>query len=413
MLSDRPGSRVGRSALGLLLLLLSGALPRPPSALAQQGQDETIRNQILDSQQRLQEIRDERDRLRQQLDALTSQVHTVSEEIRNIERQIGTSSSVVAELDLQINALLEQVTLTTRDMLLTRDQLRARQVVLRERLRAIYKRGPLGTVQVLLSANSFSDLLNRYKYLHQIALFDRLLVEDVEQLERQLEAQRERLEDELRMVQDLRAEKTRELEGLEQLERQRQRRLRTVASRQTQARSRLSQLAAEEERLRSLLAELERARRETERRSGVPTVSTLRTSDLGQLNWPVEGRIVYGFGPERQGNTTILREGVGIGAPPGTPVRAVESGTVAYAGPRNLYGQSVILSHGGGYYSVYLYMQSLSVSEGQRVAAGQVIGTVGGAASPVGPHLEFQIHEPSGGGAPRAVDPVRWLRGRG
>lgn len=394
--------------MALLALLGSGAAR---AVAGQDGDDDAIRRQILESQERLAEIRNEREQLRQQLDDLSSQVHSVSAEIRNLERQIGSSSSVVAELDLQINALLEQVSITTADMLRTRDRLTARQVVLRERLREIYKRGAMGAVQVLLSARTFSDLLNRYKYLHQIALFDRMLVQEVTRLEGQLERQRDRLEQEVRTVQDLRDEKTRELEDLERLEQQRQRRLRTYASRQTQAESRLAHLTREEERLRNLLSELERARREAERRSGVASVSTLRTSDLGNLDWPVEGDIVYGFGPERDGNTTILREGIGIGAPTGSPVRAVEAGTVEYAGPRNLYGQSVILSHGGGYYSVYLYMQGLQVSQGQRVQAGQVIGTVGGSASPEGAHLEFQIYEPSGGGV-RAVDPVRWLRGR-
>ena len=389
---------------GLGLLLSSGA------GLGQE--EDPLREQIRESQGRLDAIRGEREQLRQQLDALTNQVHNVSEEIRNIERQIGSSASALAEIDVQIGALLEQVTIMTRDMLLTRDRLTARRVVLRQRLREIYKRGPLGAVQVLLAANSFSDLINRYKYLHQVALFDRLLVQEVGRLEGQLDEQRVRLESELDQVNDLRGLKGRELDDLRQLERQRERRLANYTTRQTQAESRMSQLAEDEQRLRNLLAELERARRDSERLAGAASVSTLRTSDLGQLSWPVEGSIVYSFGPERQGNTTTLREGIGIGAAVGTPVQAVESGSVLYAGPRNLYGQSVIVGHGGGYYSVYLYMQSLSVVEGQQIQSGQVIGQVGGSATPEGPHLEFQIYEPSGSGTPRAVDPVRWLQNR-
>ncbi|MFQ5690075.1 MAG: murein hydrolase activator EnvC family protein [Gemmatimonadota bacterium] len=396
--------RVGLAAWLFLIL--------PPPLVAQNPKGQPIEEQIRQSQQRLDEIRSEREALRRQLSDLASRVHNVSDEIRNLERQIGTSSSVVAELGAQINALLEQVSATTREMLLTRDRLTARKVVLRERLREIYKRGPLAPVQVLLAATSFSDLLNRYKYLHQIALFDRLLVQEVGRLEGELRNQRTALAARLDQVQGLRQEKGRELQDLERLERQRQRRLKRYTAQDTKARSRLAQLTQEEQRLRSLLAELERARREAERASGTPSSSTLRTSDLGQLNWPVEGAIVYSFGPERRGSTTTLREGIGIAAPAGTPVRAVEAGTVRYAGPRNLYGQSVILSHGAGYYSVYLYMQRLDVREGQEVQAGQVIGRVGGVASPEGSHLEFQIYEPGGGGSPRAVDPIKWLRER-
>lgn len=402
--------RIGRP--GLMLTAVGLALLSAPLSAPAQEADEAFRERLRESQDRLSQIRGEREQLRRQLDELTSQVHTVSEEIRIIERQIGASASVVSELDVQLGTLLDQVSLTTSDMLLTRDRLTVRRVVLQQRLREIYKRGALAPVEVLLAADSFSDLLNRYKYLHQVALFDRLLVREVSRLERDIEEQRARLSEELRQVERLRDEKSRELVDLEHLERQRQNRLRGVTQQRTQAQSRLTQLAQEEERLRNTIAELERARREAERRTGLASVSTLRTSDIGQLNWPVEGNILYQFGPEREGSSTTMREGIGIGAPVGTPVRAVEAGRVLYAGPRNLYGQSVIVGHGGGYYTVYLYMQSLQVTEGEDVRSGQVIGTVGGAATPEGPHVEFQIHEPSGGGAPRAVDPVRWLRGQ-
>lgn len=401
MRSERP--------LAAALWWIGLALPWPSPAA---GQEDVLQRQIQESRSRLEQIRNEREQLRRELENLTGQVHTVSEEIRNIEGQIGSSASVVAELNVQLGALADQVTVATRDMLWTRDRLTARKVVLRGRLREIYKRGPLAPVQALLSADSFADLINRYKYLHQVALFDRLLVREVGRLERELAEQRERLEGDLAMLSGVRQEKTRELQDLERLEQQRQRRLRGYTERTSQARTRLSQLAEEEQKLRDLVAELERARREAERLAGAPTTSTLRTADLGGLNWPVEGSIVYRFGPERQGSTTTQRDGIGIGAPAGSPVRAVEAGRVEYAGPRNLYGQSVIVSHGGGYYSVYLYMQSLAVRMGQQVEAGQVIGRVGGSGSPEGAHLEFQIWEPGGGGMPRPVDPVRWLRGR-
>jgi septal ring factor EnvC (AmiA/AmiB activator) len=396
------------SAAALVALLISSSW-----GLAQETSEDVIRRQIQDSQERLERIRGERRRLQNELQGLTSQVHNVSEEIRNLERQITTSSSLVAELDVQVLALLEQVAIGTRDMLLTRDRLTTRKVVLRERLREIYKRGPLAPVQVLLAATSFADLLNRYKYLHQVALFDRLLVREVGQLERELEDHRSQLASETDQIRRVRDEKAVELEELARLEVQRQRRLSSYTNRQTQAESRLAQLAQEEEQLRGVLARLEEQRRSFERETGAASVSTLTTGDLGQLDWPLEGTIVYNFGPERQQNTTILREGIGIGAPVGTPVRAVESGEVMYAEFRGISGNTVILGHGGGYYSVYLHLQNLTVSTGDRVEARQVIGRVGSSPTPdTPPYVEFQIHEPTGSGEPRAVDPVRWLRGR-
>jgi len=398
----RGGGRAAAAALAVLSLLLA-----PPAG---SGQDpDELRRQVEQSQARLQQILAERRQLQNELQGLTGQVHDVSAEITNIEQQIAASASLMAELDLQLGTVLDQVTIMTRDMLLSRDQLTAREVVLHERLREIYKRGPLATVQVLLSSSSFSDLINRYKYLHDVALFDRLLVEEVEDLETELERQRVDLADETAQIRRLRDQKVDELDELERLEQQRQRRLQSYTSRQTETRTRLGRLEEEEEELRSLMSQLEARRREAERSLGVASVPTLTTADLGRLDWPVEGRILYEYGPQRDGNTTIFRDGIGIAAERGAPVGTIGRGSVVFAGARTS-GQTVIIDHGGGYYSVYTRLQSLTVLEGQDVEKGQMIGRVGGEADE--PHIELQIYEPGSGG-PRAVDPVRWLREHG
>ena len=375
------------------------------------GQDE-IRDRIRDSQQRLEQIRRERQQLTNEASQLRGQVHNVSEEIRNIEARIGSTSSLLTELDVQIAAYGEQVDITTREMLLTRDELELRRTELQERLREIYQRGQLHAFQVLLEARSFADLLSRYKYLHLVARYDRMLVGQVRELEEKLSEQREQLASEYARLSALRMEKEREIGDLERLERQRQRRLSNVQARVSQTESRLSALETEERRLGDLLAELDRARREAERLAGTTRSSSLRTSDLGQLNWPVEVEVVYRFG-ERRPDVADSWKGLGIGAPRGTDVRAVEAGEIAWAGSRGLLGQTVIIDHGGGYWSGYLYLQDVRVGVGDRVTSGTVIGHVGGdEESPQGTHIEFQIYEPDSRGDPRQVDPVRWLRGR-
>ncbi|MET0399568.1 MAG: peptidoglycan DD-metalloendopeptidase family protein, partial [Longimicrobiaceae bacterium] len=137
--------------------------------------------------------------------------------------------------------------------------------------------------------------------------------------------------------------------------------------------------------------------------------SRLSTADLGQLGWPVDGRILYRFGRTTTPSGTVLRwNGIGIGAARGTPVKAVEAGTVVLAEPFEGYGPSVVVSHGGGYYSLYLYLDDVRVADGAEIARGQVLGSVGGQGTPEGPHVEFQIRSPGG----QAVDPLAWLRRR-
>jgi len=410
--ADRRSARVPARALrgawhfGLLsLVLLTVGVP----ALAAQN---TLGDQIRDSQDRLDQIRRERQQLAREYDELRGQVHTFSAEMTNIERRIGSSRNALDELDLQIQAYAIQVEETTRDMLHTHDELVLRRTELEARLREIYKRGDLHAVQVLMEARTFGDLLSRYKYLHLVARYDRTLVQHVQRLENLLIEQRQQLASEFARLRALRGEKQREVSDLESLEGQRERRLRNTQRRVSQTESRITELDEEEQQLGNLLAELERARREAERVAGTVSTSTLRTSDLGSLNWPVQGSVVYRFG-EAKPDVEDVWKGIGIGALRGTAVTAVEAGEVAWAGSRGVLGQTVIIDHGGGYWSGYLYLQDLRVRMGDRVSGGQVIGHVGGDEdSAAGTHVEFQIYEPGRDGNPRQVDPVRWLRGR-
>ncbi len=131
----------------------------------------------------------------------------------------------------------------------------------------------------------------------------------------------------------------------------------------------------------------------------------------GRIPWPVTGEILpdYSFGSHKnkEFNAVVDNTGIQIKAPMGTPIRAVAAGNVRYADWFKGYGKLVILDHGQGYYSLYAQANELNVTEGQKVAAGQVIGTVGDTGSLVGSSLYFEIRKD---GVPQ--DPIRWLKHR-
>jgi len=83
------------------------------------------------------------------------------------------------------------------------------------------------------------------------------------------------------------------------------------------------------------------------------------------------------------------------------------------AGPFEGYGPTVVVSHGDGFYTLYLYLEEIGVVQGRRIERRQVVGTVGGSDTPEGPHIEFQVRGPVNGGTPQAMDPLAWLRERG
>ena len=401
---------MARAPLAAALLL--GCLALTP--LDGAGQQTDLRREILESQRRLEQIRAERARLREEMASMRTRVTDVTTELAGVERQLSASRSVLAEIEFQSEATSLQIQETTRELVLSRERHSESQAILNRRLRDIYKMGPLHAVRVLLGASSFTDLLNRYRYMERIASFDRALVDRVAQLERDLVEQSEELNERMAQLGSLRQNRLAEVAQLRQLEAQHRTVLTEFRSRERQTVSRLDQLDQDESRMTSLIDDLERRRREIEAaRARSAEGSTLSGADAGTLDWPIEGDVIYRFGREQRPNGTVLRwHGIGIAAPLGTPVRAVRDGQVVLAGPFEGYGPTVILSHGGGFYTLYLYLEEIGVVQGRDVTAGQVVGTVGGADTPEGTHLEFQIRAPVEGGSPQAQDPLGWLRPR-
>jgi septal ring factor EnvC (AmiA/AmiB activator) len=389
------------------------ALLLPATASAQASD---LERQIADSRLRLEAIRSEREQLRDEMEGLVSRARDVSAELQNIERQLSVSRSALAEIDFQVETVTTRVNQTNVELASTRERLRDGRAVLASRLRTIYKMGSLHAVRVLLGADSFTDLLNRYRYLSMIASYDRALVERVSELEQALAAQNRDLLESLSELGRLRDTKQGEVAALRSVEAQREQALEEFRTRERQAQTRLEQLELDETRLTSLIDNLETRRRTGEARgpaAGVPPSNSLGVEDAGRLEWPVDGPILYRFGREQRPNGTILRwNGLGIAATPGEPVRAVRGGTVVMAGPFEGYGPTVVLSHGGGYYTLYLYLEDIGVVQNRTVEQGQVVGTVGGHDTPEGPHIEFQVRAPVNGGAPQAQDPLEWLRPR-
>jgi septal ring factor EnvC (AmiA/AmiB activator) len=395
-----PSTRLPIRLSALLLLCLLA----PPPAAAQQDLEE--------SRRRLQEIRRERDRLQEQQQRLQGQVHDVNDELSNLERQRESTQKIVDEIERQIGGLSSQLDRTSAELILAEDNLAERRAVLERRLVDIYKRGPLYTFQALLAAESFGDLLSRYKYLYLTSRQDRALVGDVEKLRNRVVDHRDDLLDVRKQLDRTREEREAEYSKYTELAQARARRLSQLRRSAQSTERRLDSLQRDEARLNNVLAALERTRRDEASRGlrgTTPAPGSITTADLGRLDWPVEGAIVYRFGRDTLPSGGIIRwNGVGIAAGMGTRVKSVEAGKVRLVGQFGTYGLTVVLEHGNGYYSVYSHLQSAAVELAATVTRGQELGRVGGENSDYGPHLHFEIR----GENQVALDPTEWLRKR-
>jgi septal ring factor EnvC (AmiA/AmiB activator) len=388
------------------LVVLASLTVLGVSELAAQDEGEA---KLRQQQAELARIRREREALQQRMRGLQSKVHDISEEVDNLNRQHNATVRVVRSLDQQLTMLNGEVEHTTANLVRAQDEVQVKRAIRSRRLVEIYKRGPLYTFEVMLSAHSFADLVARYKYLHIIAERDRTVLRRVDQLRQTIIGERRQLVSLQNGVEQNRIDKAQEAARLATLEQSRVKSLAKVQADAKKAKARLAELARSEARLNNVIAGFETARRRAASRAGAAPAapSSIRTSDYGRLDWPVDGTIIYRFGRVINPNNTTTRwNGIGISAAEGTQVRSVSAGEVVLADVMGTYGNTVIVQHGGGDYSVYGSLGRMAVTKGSRVTKGQTIGTIGATDPALPPHLHFEIRR----GGP-AVDPLTWLRG--
>jgi septal ring factor EnvC (AmiA/AmiB activator) len=369
-------------------------------------QTESAEARVNAQRDELARIRAERDELEKKMSGLQNTAHEIRDEVNLLDKQHDATARMVKSLDQQLVAITDEVQTTTSDLQNSEREASMKRTVLQRRLIEIYKRGPLYSAEVLFSAQSVGQLVARYKYLHLLALRDKGLVHRLDELHDRIESQQVQLVRLQNSVIENRAQKEREAGRLAELERAQAKNLVRVQEDTKRTKARLAELEKSEARLNNLIASFEAERRRATGRAATLAPSSIRTTDIGRLDWPVNGTFLYRFGRfVNPNNTTTRWNGIGISAPIGTVVKSVSAGTVAYAGPMGTYGNTVILEHGGGDYSVYGSLDKIAVRKGTRVIKGQPLGTVGVSDPAMGSHLHFEIRR----GGP-AVDPAEWLR---
>jgi murein DD-endopeptidase MepM/ murein hydrolase activator NlpD len=138
--------------------------------------------------------------------------------------------------------------------------------------------------------------------------------------------------------------------------------------------------------------------------TGKATKSAEAAGSLPSFRWPVQGRVITGFGPKPNGQQN---DGINLAVPEGTPVKAAEDGVVAYAGNElKGYGNLVLVRHPNGYVTAYAHASELLVKRNDQVKRGQVIARAGQTGNVSSPQLHFEIRK---GAAP--VDPTQFLNG--
>ncbi|HTW54362.1 MAG TPA: peptidoglycan DD-metalloendopeptidase family protein [Stellaceae bacterium] len=122
----------------------------------------------------------------------------------------------------------------------------------------------------------------------------------------------------------------------------------------------------------------------------------------GRFPWPVRGHILAAYGNAPGGGHN---DGINIAAPLGTPVRAIDGGTVVYSGNEvKGYGNIVLIRHANGWISAYAHLSDVAVRPGDAISAGEVIAKVGNSGGVAEPQLHFELRR-----GKKPVNPTEFL----
>jgi len=138
---------------------------------------------------------------------------------------------------------------------------------------------------------------------------------------------------------------------------------------------------------------MERIQREAELTKAVYNIYSPEWEAEGKFIVPVQGQIFPNFGERRFFNNKPRSQhsGVDIASPMGMPVKASNSGRVVLANHLYFAGNTVIIDHGLGVFSVYCHFSEITVKMGQKVEKGDIIGKIGSTGRVTGPHLHWSV----------------------
>ena len=325
----------------------------------------------------------------------------LSRELTLLRQTLKRIEQRISELRKEQRALQRQLDQQQSNIKNGKKSIRVTGKRLEKRLVALYKEGEIGPLKILFSADSPTELVQQFQYLTRILHYDTELLGEYKSALTQQQGRLVELQNMQRKHKQLLVTEEEQRKDAKQGRKLQAQLLKQVRRDKAKLKSELTELQEKAKRLQGLIAEL----KQKPQNQSIVGASSF-SSGKGQLNWPVNGKVLIGYGTKKDPQIGTLYESNGfeIATSNNEPIRAVADGRVAFADWFKGYGNLLILSHPGGYHTLYAQADKLVHSIGDQVKAGDLLGYSGlrGRDS-----IYFEIRHK---GAP--VDPNKWLRRR-
>ncbi|NHN33910.1 murein hydrolase activator EnvC family protein [Paenibacillus agricola] len=359
-----------------------------------------------------------------------------SVDINALLGQIETTNLKLNTLNNQISTVKDNLEVNGKQLEEVEERVESRDALLKSRLRLMYMNGVVSYADVLLSSTSFGDFLDRLNALNAIVNQDKQILEANRKDRTVMEGKRVQIEQQLNQVKDLYSqtaliktdlvikekEKEVKIASLSQIEKEKKHELEDISEDQ-------EKMLLEYARKEAALAEAKRKAAEAAAAAAAAKAAANAKAKPGAANSPSNspapaapftgGKFGYPLGKvypmtsdfgNRSDPFTGKKKshnGIDLGAPNGTGILAAGDGVVIVASWWSGYGNTVIIDHGNGYWTLYGHIRNggTVVEKGDIIKRGQKVAEVGSTGESTGNHLHFEVRINES-----PVDPKPYLR---
>lgn len=331
-------------------------------------------------------IQSERDSLKKQLESLSNKKSQLLENKSLLEKEAELNKIEISKQEELIKELDASIAQKTDELAQAELDESEQYETFKQRVRVMYEHGNLNYLELLLSSESFAEMISRLEIVSTIIEHDNKIMDELSETRQKISDTKLELESERQEQSEL---KTALLKNRDNIEAQ------IAKSEELSA-----QIKNDEETVKAIYDEMEKeeARLQKELQEQLAELEKNRKNNTyvgGTMSWPLPGYtyISSPFGMRLHPTLKVykLHTGVDIPAPKGTNILAANDGTVLTATYSKAWGNYVVISHGGGVVTLYAHMTNIKVSKGASITKGQVIGTVGTTGYSTGNHLHFEI----------------------
>jgi septal ring factor EnvC (AmiA/AmiB activator) len=370
----------------------------------QGGQGKAGQEEINRRKRELDALRKQVEEKRARAEELEGQERSVKSQIEDLDENLRLTEKFIGKLEQRERQVQQDLSEAERRLANAQVNLDERKTLLGRRLRGMYKYGRYRSLAALVSASSFADVMNRYRFLHMVAKRDKDIIQSVRTYRREVELTHAELETSQAEIDKIQKEKSSEKKNLAALKSKRQKAMASIKEEKDEHLAAIADLEESARRIQALIERLEAERAAAP--AELPDWATDLASAAGRLRWPVDGEVVTKFGANvhPRFGTRTYSNGVDIRAPQGTAVRCVADGKVEFVDYLPGYDRCIIVNHGGGYYTLYAHSSGVQVVPDQQVKGGDVIASVAEGATAKGNTLHFEIRR-----GKEALNPLDWL----